>query len=249
MQPGHADVLRRFVEVQYVLLAPICPHFCEYVWQDLLGHKEVSVTKAPWPKADAVDVSLLKQDEYLQGKIHSFRVQIMKATTGKPKAGKAAAPAAVAKPTDVNIYVATKYSAVQLAVIELLKGLFNPSANAAANNNGFPADAMDTVKAAILANNAFKPKIKDAMGFASNIISEHKDRTEPSPTLHGETPFDEVAVWLSNLEYVSKSLEIPRIHILKIEDEGVVAGDATGKAKECIPGNPHVVAFTAEASS
>ena len=38
LQPLHADVIRRFFDVQYVLLAPICPHFCEHVWGTLLGH-------------------------------------------------------------------------------------------------------------------------------------------------------------------------------------------------------------------
>lgn len=68
LQPVHADVIRRFFNVQYVLLAPICPHFCEHVWGTLLGNAG-SVTSAPWPATSGSveeDKTLLAVDRYLQ---------------------------------------------------------------------------------------------------------------------------------------------------------------------------------------
>ena len=32
----HRDLVMRFIETQTLLLAPICPHVCEHIWQ-LLG--------------------------------------------------------------------------------------------------------------------------------------------------------------------------------------------------------------------
>lgn len=33
----HRDLIFRFIEVQVLLLAPICPHICEFIWK-LSGH-------------------------------------------------------------------------------------------------------------------------------------------------------------------------------------------------------------------
>ena len=32
----HRDLILRWIEVQALLLSPIAPHWCEYVWQKLL---------------------------------------------------------------------------------------------------------------------------------------------------------------------------------------------------------------------
>lgn len=45
------------LQVSTVLLAPICPHTCEYVWGDLLK-KEGTVLKAGWPQAQQPDFVL-----------------------------------------------------------------------------------------------------------------------------------------------------------------------------------------------
>lgn len=45
----HRDVVLKFIEYQAIVMAPITPHFCEFVWQDLLK-KSGTVTRAPWPQ-------------------------------------------------------------------------------------------------------------------------------------------------------------------------------------------------------
>ncbi len=51
----HLDLVRRYIELQTILLSPICSHVCEHIWRKLLGKKE-SVFSANWPKqADAID--------------------------------------------------------------------------------------------------------------------------------------------------------------------------------------------------
>ena len=41
----HEDVLKRFIDVYAIMLSPICSHWCEYVWMDVLGNT-TSITKA-----------------------------------------------------------------------------------------------------------------------------------------------------------------------------------------------------------
>ena len=40
-------LIKRFIEVQAILLAPICPHICDYVYQFL--HPKTSIMNAKWP--------------------------------------------------------------------------------------------------------------------------------------------------------------------------------------------------------
>ena len=35
-EPLHAYLVNRFIEVQLILLSPICPHICEYIWLNIL---------------------------------------------------------------------------------------------------------------------------------------------------------------------------------------------------------------------
>ncbi|RYE83798.1 MAG: hypothetical protein EOO65_03350 [Methanosarcinales archaeon] len=59
-------------------------------------------------------------------------------------------------------------------------------------------------------------------------------------------PFDECKVWTDNLEYVAKALEIPAVHVLRVEDAGVIESDPSKRAKDVTPMEPAVYAFAAE---
>ncbi len=44
----HSKLVRRYAELQCLLLSPVAPHWCEYVWTEVLGHKH-SIQVARWP--------------------------------------------------------------------------------------------------------------------------------------------------------------------------------------------------------
>ena len=50
-------LIKRFIEVQVLLLAPICPHICDYVYQFL--HPATSIMNAQWPSVGKIDQSLI----------------------------------------------------------------------------------------------------------------------------------------------------------------------------------------------
>ena len=33
----HKDVVAKYIELQALLLTPLAPHWCDYIWQELLG--------------------------------------------------------------------------------------------------------------------------------------------------------------------------------------------------------------------
>lgn len=61
----HKDLILRFIEVQAIILSPICPHFAEKVWK-LLGKSGLAIRDARWPVAGPVDSNALAQDTYLE---------------------------------------------------------------------------------------------------------------------------------------------------------------------------------------
>ncbi|KAL6187019.1 hypothetical protein ACLB2K_043135 [Fragaria x ananassa] len=70
------DLVWRFMDVQTCLITPICPHYAEYVWRDLL-HKMDFVVNEDWPVADAPYESILQSaDKYLKDLINSMKREV-----------------------------------------------------------------------------------------------------------------------------------------------------------------------------
>ena len=80
----HAGLITRFIETQLVLLAPLCPHLCEYIWTKILGNVN-SIVNAKWPEAGKIDDGLLNSSTYLTEVAHEFRNRQKNFSAGKNK--------------------------------------------------------------------------------------------------------------------------------------------------------------------
>ena len=72
----HSTLIKRFIEVQLILLSPICPHICEHIWLNVMKNKE-SILKASWPTTSnsIIDESLLNSSSFLMEAAHDFRTR------------------------------------------------------------------------------------------------------------------------------------------------------------------------------
>lgn len=60
----HHDLLIRYINVQTVLLSPICSHVCEHIWRNLLGNSK-SIFCSSWPELSrSVDDMLSLQGKH-----------------------------------------------------------------------------------------------------------------------------------------------------------------------------------------
>lgn len=115
----HVDLIFEFIRRQALLMAPICPHAAEHVWQ-LLGNKG-TIVNAAWPEVGVIDEIEIKKSDYIMDAAHFFRlVQKQTQTAGKGKQLKT-------KPTDAVIWVAKTYPPWQSSVINLMKTLYEVS--------------------------------------------------------------------------------------------------------------------------
>src|SRR2546428_14090063 len=80
----HADVLKRFIDVQPKLLAPFVPHAAEEIWHRLRG--EGFVVTSPYPEAVAgeIDPRAEAAEALLQSTMADIR-EILKVTGIAPK--------------------------------------------------------------------------------------------------------------------------------------------------------------------
>ncbi|PWA23182.1 hypothetical protein CCH79_00002430, partial [Gambusia affinis] len=217
----HRDLVFQFIERQTLLLAPICPHLCEHTWS-LLG-KTGSLMKASWPMASPVDEVLIRSSQYLMETAHDLRLRLKAyMLPPKNKKGDSKAPA---KPSHCTIYVAKSYPPWQHSALSLLGKHYK-------SNNGILPDNK------VIANELgalpeLKKYMKRVMPFVA-MIKENLEKNGPR-VLDLELEFDERAVLMENLVYLTNSLELEQIDVL-------FASEADDKVKEdCCPGKPFSV--------
>lgn len=96
--PLHYDTMIRYIEVQTIILSPICPHFCEYVWHYILK-KNTFACKSSWPATiltpssttatttsqNQTTKTLLSIDSYLKDLIRDTRGLLEKNVASRQK--------------------------------------------------------------------------------------------------------------------------------------------------------------------
>lgn len=219
----HRDLVFRFIEVQTLLLAPFCPHVCEHIWT-LLG-KPDSIMNASWPVAGPVDETLINSSQYLMEVAHELRLRLknyMMPAKGKKTDTSKQLPQ---KPSHCTIYVAKNYPPWQHTTLSVLR-------NHIENNNGKLPDNK-VIASELGSLPELKKYMKKVMPFVA-MIKENLEKVGPR-VLDLQLEFDEQAVLMQNIVYLTNSLELEHIEVK-------FASEAEDKIREdCCPGKPLTV--------
>lgn len=231
----HKDLVKRYIEVQGLLLAPIAPHFAEYVWRDVLGHT-TTVHDAEFPVPDApVDQSVLDAINYVRDVSRAIREaegQLLK----KKKKGQAFDAKA---PSTLTIYLAAAFPEWQDAYIELVR------------------DALESADFTDMTG-AFKQKVsklgdpKRGMQFVSLLRTQILGGKPSSEVLDRKLSFNEPTVAKEALAVFEKSAMASNIVEVKIVgvSNGVGLDVLTGEevpvptskpVQDATPGSPGIV--------
>lgn len=198
----HVGLLFRFIETQLILLAPICPHICEYIWTSVLK-KESSIMKALWPTAGPVDEGLVNSANYLMEAAHEFRNRqksfALAKSKGKGKDAAAEKPAQT-NPVKGTIFVAKTYPLWQQIILDTLKRMYTA-------NNSFPDNK--SILAELNSKEELKKFQKKVMPFVA-YIKEQAIKKGVS-CLNQTLDFDEFEVLNTNLKYLQNTLQVRRI--------------------------------------
>ncbi|GFS17470.1 leucine--tRNA ligase [Elysia marginata] len=221
LQGMHHDLVFRFIEMQVLLMVPICPHMAEYIW-GLLGKKE-SVMWALWPEAGEVDLTLIQASQYVADSAHEFRLR-KKTLLNQGKGGKKL----TSIPTHATIWVAKTYPPWQNLVLTTLHKLYQ------ANNNSFPDNKV------IAQEFKDKPELKKYMKKLMPFVQVVKENVEKLglKALALTSEIDEVGVLNTYSVYLASTLELEDVTVK-------TADDADDKVKEdCCPGKPFITFYT-----
>uniref|UniRef100_F6WRZ1 leucine--tRNA ligase n=1 Tax=Monodelphis domestica TaxID=13616 RepID=F6WRZ1_MONDO len=214
----HRGLVFQFIEVQTLLLAPICPHICEHVWT-LLG-KPDSIMKAVWPMPGPVDEVLIRSSQYLMEVAHDLRLRLKNYMM--PAKGKKADKQLPQKPSHCTIYVAKNYPPWQHTTLSVLRHHFE------ANKGKLPDNKIIATELGNLPE--LKKYMKKVMPFVA-MIKENLEKTGPQ-VLDLQLEFNEQGVLMENIVYLTNSLELDHIEVK-------FASEADDKIREdCCPGKP-----------
>ncbi|KAL0884166.1 hypothetical protein ABMA27_016174 [Loxostege sticticalis] len=220
----HAGLVTQYIETQAKIMAPICPHVAEHVWE-LLGNK-TSILHERWPVAGDIDEVAVKASNYLMDAAHSFRIYLKNhCAVKKPKKGETPKPEK--KPNKAVIWVAKEYPRWQHIILTTLKELNGPS--------GLPDNKTISSKLGAIAE--LKKYMKRVMPFVQ-ATRESMERVGAEALSVG-LPFDEAAVLMDNKQYLLSTLDLDTIEVRFTDSP-----DASEKTREdCAPGAPHINFF------
>jgi len=214
------------LEVQAIMLSPICPHVCEHVWT-MLGKKE-SILNTAWPEVTQVDMTVIQQSEYLMEATRDFRLKLKNLSNVKPKKG--AAPTPATPPTHATVYVAKCYPAWQCIVLDTLKDMFKGDKDTVVDNK---AVSVELGK---------KPELKKFMKKVMPFVAFMKEKVSTSglSVLDTSLPWDEMKVLSENISYIITSIGLEGVDL-------ALSSELGERGEECRPGAP-IITFRTEPS-
>ncbi|XP_057340266.1 leucine--tRNA ligase, cytoplasmic [Microplitis mediator] len=218
------NLIMQYIDLQTILLSPICPHVAEHV-RSILGKE--SILKARWPEVGPIDTILIKSSQYLMDAAHSFRILLKNYCTVK-KIGKGKSDSTpIEKPNRGIIWVAKTFPPWQSIVLTTMKELYNK------NNNSLPDNKVISLE--LSKKNELKKYMKRVMPFVQ--VAKEKMQAVGIAALNLTLEFDETTVLNGSKNYLTSTLDLEDIEIRYTDD-------APEKTKEeCCPGYPYINFF------
>lgn len=223
----HGPLVKRWLEYQAILLAPVCTHWSEYVYSELLKQTS-SVLAGVWPTRLETDDSLLLASAYIKGLVHDVRSREEQAARKAKKKSGVATPTGISGAEDVKkkrlgrITVATKFPEWQEAVFDVLRSCYDHSTK---KLNG---------KEVALVKERGLLKNKKVMPF----LQMHKRAVESEgiSALDRTVKFDELDTLSLNKTYIQRCLDLASLDIILAEE--VQHPSDLESAENATPGHP-----------
>ncbi|OMO58000.1 Aminoacyl-tRNA synthetase, class Ia [Corchorus capsularis] len=213
------DLIWRFMDVQTRLITPICPHYAEFVWGELLK-KDGFVVKAGWPTGDSPDLKLKSANKYLQDSIVLMRKLLQKQITGSKKGNKKGAPVSSITEDKLKglIFVNEQFDGWQAECLQILQSKFDSNSRTFASD-GEILKALEQSTSGQAAN--FKQIQKRCMPF----LRFKKDEAIKigAQALDLKLPFGEIEVLQENLDLIKRQLGLEEVEVMSAADPAASA--------------------------
>ncbi|KAL5787066.1 hypothetical protein ACOSP7_004015 [Xanthoceras sorbifolium] len=238
------DLVWCFMDVQTRLITPICPHYGEYVWRELLK-KDGFAVKAGWPTAGTPDLTLKSANKYLQDSIVLMRKLLQKQILGSKKGNKKGAPVTTLTEDKLKglVYVNEEFEGWKAECLKILQSKFDGKTRAFAPD-GEISEALQKSMVGQAAN--FRQTQKLCMPFL-RFKKDEAIAIGPQ-ALELKLPFGEIDVLQENLDLIKRQLGLEEVEILSAAhpDALAKAGSFASLLKQNppSPGNPTAIFMT-----
>ncbi|KAL9089126.1 MAG: hypothetical protein Q9165_005939 [Trypethelium subeluteriae] len=217
----HQDFTRRYVELQALMLAPVAPHWAEYIWLEVLK-KPTTIQNALFPAVPAPSPSLSAAREYIR--TTSSAITSAEGAQQKRLAKGKLATFDPKQPKSLTVFCASAFPAWQDRCIELLRGAFD----ALAVSVDMKALSREVGKAFGKA-----PEGKKAMPFVQGLKKRLEAGEEEEKVFGRELGFEEVAVLKEMVPGLRQTvMRCQRVEVVRVSEGGkkgqVVAGSGKG---------------------
>jgi leucyl-tRNA synthetase len=154
--------LRKYVELQALVISTIAPHWAEYMWIEVLG-KDSSIQLARWPQVPNSDRGVSAMREYVKGTSSSI-------TSAEAQASKKMAKGKTTmfdprKPKQLTVFVAKDWPSWQEKYVELVRKMLEENKI----SDGPGSDKELNAQVAKMAGKG--PEMKKAVPFAKGLKS------------------------------------------------------------------------------
>lgn len=205
----HADLIRRYVELQALMITPIAPHWAEYIWRDVLDH-DTSVQYALFPTVPEQNIELTAARDYARSTASNITsaegAQQKKLAKGK------AATFDPKKDKKLTIFYARKYPSWQDQTIEVVRDAF--------------ADMSVDLKK--VSQSLGKAGSKKAMPFV-NLLKRRLEGGESAETVfERKLAFDELFVLKEMVPGLMQTVQKCKVLEIVSVEEGAKTGTVVG---------------------
>ncbi|KAJ3139412.1 cytosolic leucyl tRNA synthetase [Physocladia obscura] len=220
----HRDLILRFIEVQSLVMAPIIPHWSEYLWSTCLK-KPNSIQTALWPNHPVpVDHSILKAVQYIRDLI--YRTRAAEDVAARKKAKKGAAPITPAETSKtLRLFYASVFPEWQDACLDALKSTWDE------DKKVFSGKEREVLTQ--------KKLISDKRVMPFVAMMKKSIESSGSAGFDRSLGFDELETLEANNDYIRRELVAMKIKAVEFVAKEKAVGDEDIKLAEAsVPGVP-----------
>ena len=201
----HKELVLKYVEYQALLLAPIAPHWSDYIWCEVLG-KPNTIQLALWPKVDEAVTSITAAREYVR--MTSSAILSAEGNQLKKKSKGKAVSFDPKFPKKLTIFAAASFPAWQDQYIELVRKEFEAT--------GLKDDKDLVARVKKMGDP------KRAMPFVQGLRRSLQAGEKPSSVFDRSLPFDELQVLKEMVVGLKKTTGCKEIEVVLVKEGGTV---------------------------
>ncbi|KAJ3344644.1 cytosolic leucyl tRNA synthetase, partial [Entophlyctis luteolus] len=220
----HKDLVLRFIEVQALLMAPITPHWSEYLWSTCLK-KPNSIQTALWPTHPVpVDESILRAALYVADVIYRVRAGEDAAARKAAKKGGAGAPKTEA-PKTLRLFYAASFPEWQEKCLDALKSTWDEASKTFSGREREILTGLGLIKD------------KRVMPFVAAM--KKTIESSGSAGFDRSLGFDELQTLEANKSYIRRELVSLKVRAVEFVAKNDATSEEDAKAAEAaVPGVP-----------